>query len=295
MTIPADEVLLARLAAVGAEVHHLQVSKDRNVMVYDAMYGDFEAAVRSIPVLFVLLCVNGGGWLSQKTDAQTLEAEIGPGDIGIAAPFSPGHGSWPEMRVIGLAIDVNSLRATFGDTWPSRIRPEVISTVFRDPIVEATMMQIGYTHAGSVTDAALVHAAQLVVHQLLDDADPKDQTQVDEEAAINPLEASKLTTLDDYIADHLHRAISVDELAQIACVSRHHFSRRFKAKTGQSPYQYVLAAKLDAAAHALSSDRSRSVTEVSGSVGYDNPAQFAKAFRRRFGAAPRMWRGMRGG
>lgn len=294
MTIPADEIIRARLEHVGAEVRHLHVSADRNVLVYDAEYSDHEAPIRAIPVLFAMLCVSGGGWLSQKTDSQVLEAEIGPGDIGIAAPFSPGYGSWPSMRAIGLAIDVASLRSSFGNAWPARLRGEVISQVFRDPIVEATMMQIAYTHAGRVTDSALVHAAQLVVHQLLDDPDPKAEPET-EAASIYPLEEAKLKMLDQHIADHMQRSISVDELASISGVSRHHFSRRFKAKTGQSPYQYILAAKLDKAAETLAKDHSLSVTDISGSIGYENPAQFAKAFRRRFGAAPRLWRSMKRG
>lgn len=289
MTIPADEIIHARLENVGADVRHLHVSYDRSVLVYDADYSNHEAIIRGLPVLFAMLCVSGGGWLSQKTNDQDLEAEIGPGDIGIAAPFSPGYGSWPAMRVIGLAIDVASLRSSFGNAWPERVRHDVISHVFRDSIVEATMMQIGYTHAGRVTDSALLHAAQLVVHQLLDEPDPKAEA-AREGASIYPLEDAKLKAVDQHIADHIHRAISVDELATISGVSRHHFSRRFKAKTGQSPYQYVLAAKLDRAAETLSNDHSRSVTDVSGSIGYDNPAQFAKAFRRRFGTAPRLWR-----
>ncbi|MGD1883433.1 MAG: helix-turn-helix domain-containing protein [Paracoccaceae bacterium] len=294
MTIPADEIIHARLKNVGADVRHLHVSCDRNVLVYDAEYSNHESAIRGLPVLFAMLCVSGGGWLSQKTNDQDLEAEIGPGDIGIAAPFSPGYGSWPAMRVIGLAIDVASLRSSFGNAWPDRVRHDVISQVFRDPIVEATMMQIGYTHAGRVTDSALVHAAQLVVHQLLDEPDPKAEP-TREGASIYPLEDAKLKAVDQHIAEHIHRAISVDELATISGVSRHHFGRRFKAKTGQSPYQYVLAAKLDRAAETLSKDHSRSVTDISGSIGYDNPAQFAKAFRRRFGAAPRLWRSMKRG
>lgn len=290
MTIPTDEIINARLSSIGAEVQHLHVSNDRHVMVFDAIYSDHEAPVRNVPVLFAMLCVSGGGWLTQVTEGQNLKAEIGPGDIGIAAPWSPGYGSWPEMRVIGLAIDVASLRRSFGNGWPTRLRPSVISHVFRDPIVEATMMQIGYTHAGHVTDSALFHAAQLVVHQLLDEQDETPAASVQEATKIYPIEDTKLAAVDEYIAANIHKAISVEELARITGVSRHHFSRRFKAKTEQSPYQYVLAAKLDAAAEALASNRSQSITEVSGSVGYDNPAQFARAFRRRFGAAPRMWR-----
>lgn len=291
MTIPADDIVRARLAAMGAETHHLQVSKDRNVIVYDAEYRAHETQIPSIPVIFAMLCVQGGGRLSQTSRLQSLEAEIEPGDIGIAAPSSPGHGQWPDMRVIGLGIDVASLRSSFGNTWPEHLRPDVISRVFRDPIVEATMMQIGYTHAGRVTDTALVHAAQLVVHQLLDE--PAAETgPTDEAATIAPLEAEKMARLDQYIDAHIDHAISVDELAKIAGVSRHHFSRRFKAKTGQSPYQYVLGTKLDVAAKALASDSSRSVTDISGSIGYDDPSQFAKAFRRRFGKTPRVWKNM---
>ncbi|MEO0622175.1 MAG: helix-turn-helix transcriptional regulator [Pseudomonadota bacterium] len=90
--------------------------------------------------------------------------------------------------------------------------------------------------------------------------------------------------------EHIDLTISVDHLAQHVGISRHHFGRRFRATTGQPPYQFILDLKLDHAAEAMRSDRRMKVIDVANMVGYRNPAQFSQAFRRRFGQPPRLWR-----
>lgn len=292
MPIPPDDIVYAKLTSLGADVNSFQVNQDRTVMIYDASYESHAGKVPVVPALFIFLCVSGGGFLRQETTSQALEMDLAPGDICIVAPSSPGSGMWPDMPVIAMAIEVNALHDTFGDDWARRLRRDVISKSFKDALVETTMMQVGYTNSGNVSDGVLLHAAQLVVHQLLDE--PHDSTSTSADYAdVHPLSLRTVSSIAAYVGDRIDQHISVEELAGLAGVSKHHFTRRFKAATGSTPYQFVMAKKLDRAAESLSADLGVSVTDVSQSIGYDNPAQFAKAFRRRFGQAPRSWR-MRG-
>ncbi len=290
MVIPPDAVISERLAEQNAEIHSLKVNAQRTVLVYDASYGAHAGPIRSIPALFVILCISGGGRVVQKTTMQNFDSHIEPGDIGIVAPSAPGMGEWPELRTVTMGILVDELSESFGDNWPRLIRSDVISGPIRDTMVETLMTHVGYTLAGRVSDKVLLHAAYMVAHHLLDEVGEENGEIA---SSVTPLSMTSLERIAGYVAENLERRIPVDDLARIAGVSRHHFSRRFKAATGHTPYQFVVATKLDRAASVLAEDRNVSVTHVSNSFGYDNPAQFAKAFRRRFGASPRIWRSLR--
>lgn len=55
--------------------------------------------------------------------------------------------------------------------------------------------------------------------------------------------------VEDYIRAHIGESLSVTRLAQIADLSPSHFLRAFRQSTGQAPYQYVLATRLELAEH----------------------------------------------
>lgn len=288
MPIPSESAVLERLRQQEAEVHSLRISSDRSVVVYDASYPEREGTVPDLPALFAMMCLSGGGRLRQRTTRQDFDAVIEPGVIGIAAPSAPGYGSWPEMRVIGFGIEVRALASSFGKAWPLLLRDEVISQPLRDAMVEATMMQVGYTHAGRVSDSVLLHAAHMVVHQLLA---PAAETAHDAyKSDPHPLPPRAVEAVRAYVEERIDATISVDHLAQHIGISRHHFSRRFRGATGQSPYQFILDLKLDHAAKTMRTDQGIKIIDVANMVGYRNAAQFSQAFRRRFGQTPRLWR-----
>lgn len=288
MPIPSDDYLLNKFRQETSEVHSFRVSSDRSVIVYDVTSPEKQGRVRDIPVLFALMCVSGGGRMMQRTAKQDFEGTIDPGSIGIAAPSSPGIGSWPEMRLIGFGVHVDALKASFGRSWPEGLSADVMSKPVRDPMIEATMMQVGYTHAGHISDSVLLHAAHMVVHQLLDDPD-RDVCEAEATGA-HPLPTATVDTIAAYVTERIEQTISVDDLARHVAISRYHFSRRFRATTGQTPYQYILDLKLDHAAKTLTADRQTKVIDAANMVGFANPARFSEAFRRRFGQSPRKWR-----
>ncbi|MEO0329494.1 MAG: AraC family transcriptional regulator [Pseudomonadota bacterium] len=260
--------------------------------MYDATYGAHMGSIPNLPVLFIMLCISGGGRIVQKTDLQDFDAIIEPGGIGVTAPFSTGFGEWPELRAIGMGIEVGKVMESFGDRWPERLHCDVISNPFCDALVETTMMQIGYTQAGKTSDEVLKYAAQMVIHKLLDNPFELEIGEQEPDGII-ALDLRTIDLIGTFINENIGQQITVLELSKLCGVSQYHFSRRFKAATGISPYQYVLQKKLDFGASALSGDSGKSIIDVAQSVGFDNPAQFAKAFRRRFGLAPRNWRAAR--
>jgi AraC-like DNA-binding protein len=82
---------------------------------------------------------------------------------------------------------------------------------------------------------------------------------------------------------------TLEALAKRASLSPYHFLRVFKAVAGISPHQFILRARMRAAARRLSlSDES--VTTVALACGFSDLANFTRGFRAEFGRPPGAFR-----
>jgi AraC family transcriptional regulator len=88
---------------------------------------------------------------------------------------------------------------------------------------------------------------------------------------------------------HMHRELSLEEIASAAHLSPFHFSRLFKKLTGATPHAY-LASLRAARARDLLAETDLSVTEVGARVGYMSSSHFSKAFRQSTGISPSAYR-----
>jgi AraC family transcriptional regulator len=88
---------------------------------------------------------------------------------------------------------------------------------------------------------------------------------------------------------HMHRDLSLEEIAASAHLSPFHFARLFKKLTGATPHAY-LAGLRAARAQMLLAETDLSVTEVGARVGYMSSSHFARAFRQATGLSPRAYR-----
>lgn len=87
--------------------------------------------------------------------------------------------------------------------------------------------------------------------------------------------------------------LALDDVARRVATSRRQLQRAF-AEAGETSFRtYLHHVRMDRAA-ALLRKGSASVNEVAGAVGYRQPAQFAKAFRRYHGTLPSSFRGADG-
>ena len=84
-------------------------------------------------------------------------------------------------------------------------------------------------------------------------------------------------------------ALSVDDLADAAGLSRAHFSREFRRAFGESPHAYLLTRRLERAA-ALLRTTDHSVAEICFSVGLQSVGSFTTSFKRIYGLSPTAYR-----
>jgi AraC-like DNA-binding protein len=85
------------------------------------------------------------------------------------------------------------------------------------------------------------------------------------------------------------RAWTLSKLARVAGLSRAPLSRRFQAATGTSPLRWLRAHRLSRAERRLV-ETDMPLAVIADEVGYASEFAFAKAFKRRYGVAPGLFR-----
>lgn len=83
--------------------------------------------------------------------------------------------------------------------------------------------------------------------------------------------------------------LDVPALAAIACVSRGHFIRSFKAAFGETPHRYLQRRRVERAMFLLRTT-DRSVTDICMEVGFASLGTFSRTFRDVVGETPSQFR-----
>ncbi len=108
-----------------------------------------------------------------------------------------------------------------------------------------------------------------------------------------PAAPERLAPLDRaarYIDRHLFEPLTLQQVADEACLSPYHFSRQFAARFGQNVMAHVRARRLHIAARVLASDDDRALVEIAYDCGFDSQEGFTRAFKRAFGVSPGRFR-----
>jgi len=79
----------------------------------------------------------------------------------------------------------------------------------------------------------------------------------------------------------------LEEMAELALMSRSKFAELFKRIVGQSPGDYVIDWRIVVAKGLL--QQKKSVAIVANAVGYENGSALARVFRKKLGISPKQW------
>jgi AraC-like DNA-binding protein len=103
---------------------------------------------------------------------------------------------------------------------------------------------------------------------------------------LNQQDRVRLSRAREFIEAHLTEGLSVEAVAKAAAINPSGLQRLFQLSEELSVFGYVRKLRLERAFEALQAG-TMTITEASVLAGYSNPANFATAFRRRFGLSPR--------
>lgn len=90
-----------------------------------------------------------------------------------------------------------------------------------------------------------------------------------------------------YIAEHYSEKLTLQDLASRFYVSKYHLSHEFSAKVGTSVYRYIILKRLLAAREQISGGAAPS--EVYQSCGFQDYANFYRAFKTEYGISPKVF------
>ena len=98
-----------------------------------------------------------------------------------------------------------------------------------------------------------------------------------------------VTRAKEYIAEHLDTEITAQLLSDELHISTTHLSRLFRQHTGFSPYDYVIAVRINKAKeYLLTTDKS--ITDIAYLTGFNSQANFIYCFKNHEGVSPGRFR-----
>jgi len=92
----------------------------------------------------------------------------------------------------------------------------------------------------------------------------------------------------DYIRAHACQPLTIDELSDVAELSRSHFVRVFHKEVGLGPHEFLINIRVDRARALLS--RGRSITEAAAESGFADQSHLTRWFKRIVGITPGNFR-----
>lgn len=259
---------------------------------HPALHGAVPALAENV----VAVWFSGTGAIEHRHGHSTL---LGHAAAGAVCVVPEGEASWIGTSVpfdgVHVLVSTEHLRAVAhaaGHAEP-RLRACVAEP---DPLI-FPLVEMALRAAGDAEPASqlmLELALDMICAQLLrchqrvaDDASPQERprhTQLDDE---------RLQRIDVYINGNLASALTIDELAGVAGLSRSHFCTAFRHARGVTPHDYLTGRRV-AEAKNLLADRAVSVAEVAARVGFRTTSAFCAIFKRATGTTPTQFRRHRG-
>jgi AraC family transcriptional regulator, arabinose operon regulatory protein len=93
----------------------------------------------------------------------------------------------------------------------------------------------------------------------------------------------------NFMLKNINTVFSLEEFAAYMKISKYHFARRFKEKTGYSPIEYFNRLKIQKACELLVTS-TLEIKEISGFLAFNNPFYFSEVFKKIIGYSPRKYR-----
>lgn len=97
----------------------------------------------------------------------------------------------------------------------------------------------------------------------------------------------RIESIKQYVQEHIHEHISLQEIADEFFMSSYHLSHYFKQETGFTLFEYIKTQKITAAKGLLK--KGYSVTEIAMMLGYSSDSHFISVFKRETGTTPKQY------
>jgi transcriptional regulator GlxA family with amidase domain len=184
---------------------------------------------------------------------------------------------WEGTALLGkhypdLQVDANALYVEDGRVWTS-----AGVTTGIDMCLALVARDLGEPVANEIARRLVLYARR-----------PGYQSQFSPMLAAQARADTAFSGLIEWIREHLAESLDVERLAERAGMSPRSFHRRFLDATGETPGRFIETLRLDHARQLLQTRAS--LKEIAARTGYATQGQFSKAYTRRFGLGPGLFR-----
>ncbi|MBD1584711.1 GlxA family transcriptional regulator [Pseudoalteromonas sp. S16_S37] len=99
----------------------------------------------------------------------------------------------------------------------------------------------------------------------------------------------RMEMVNEWIKEHVHEEISVQDLAQVVHLSERQCHRLFLLETGNTPAQYIEKYRMQLASELLATS-DKNIKSIALNLGYHTSHGFNRAFQRNFSVSPTAYR-----
>lgn len=171
-------------------------------------------------------------------------------------------------------VDTNALYVEDGRVWTS-----AGVTTGIDMCLEIVSRDLGAEVANAIAERLVLYAKR-----------PGYQSQFSPVLRAQTRADAPFAKLIQWMKDNLTEVLDVPRMAAWVAMSERNFHRKFTTALGETPAHFVETLRLDEVRLLLGSGAS--LKEIAGRTGYTTAAQLSKAFERRFGMTPLLFREM---
>jgi AraC family transcriptional regulator len=220
----------------------------------------------------------------QSETGKTITHRLGARDVLVIPMGQPHTVDWKQPADnVSLKLSESFVREATG---LSHLRLPDAFTI-RDPFIISAAAKIRSSVEDQTASPAFAEAiATAIAHQVGVAARLTGHSNEKRRAAeLSPIQASRIV---DFLEDRLDRSVSLDDLAQVAGLTKWHFMRRFNATYGTSPYNFITDRRM-ARAKGLLVSSDLPIVQVALEVGMTH-SHFSRTFLRRVGLSPSEFR-----
>jgi transcriptional regulator GlxA family with amidase domain len=139
------------------------------------------------------------------------------------------------------------------------------------------------------TDHGAAVAAEIARHTVVAPHRDGGQAQFIQQPLAQPTGDGSVAPVMAWALDHLDQRLHLPRLAEVASMSVRNFSRRFRAETGATPLQWLLAQRV-ARARELLETTTLTVETIAHRCGFTDAPTLRRHFARQTGTTPRAYR-----
>ncbi len=251
--------------------------------------GDFSDPAQPDVILYKAL--RSEGHTVRDLGAGRVRHRFRKGDFDLQGPGVANHiVAEGSHELIDFILPIEAVREVLDERRPGfngdfgRLHAQP----FRDFFLEQLCMSLWReSEAGNPNGNLFVEGVLVSMIAILSSL--AERQSIAESSSVSPMPSRTLQEIDSFIEANLSKNLSNTDLSGLACLPQLRFTRAFKAATGRTPHQYVLARRISRAQELLAAG-DMPIVEIAYACGFASQSHMTDVFRQKIGVTPGRYR-----